>query len=137
MSPITRTLAAAAVAALFPTVAFAQQPVAKDSSAPKAEAAPAAEAAKQDTTKTVDEPLVLAGFYEMGAGRGITISLEDESLYGTPSNGEKRKLVHQYGTTYAVEGTQMTVRFTLDANGLPTEMVMRQNGQQRVLKKSN
>jgi hypothetical protein len=130
MSLLTRLSLVAAVAALLPTLAQAQQ-----SQPAPAKDSVAAAAAPVDTMKVVDEPLVLAGFYEMNAGRGITVSLENDKLYGTPSNGEKRELLHKYGTTYAVDGTQMTVTFTLDANGLPTEMVMKQNGQQRILKK--
>jgi hypothetical protein len=134
MSLLTRLTLTAAAAAILPAAAQAQQPQpapAKDSTAPAVAAAPV------DTMKTVDEPLVLAGFYEMNAGRGLTITFEDDALFGTPPNGEKRKLIHKYGTTYSPEGTQMTLTFKLDANGLPTELVMRVNGQERVLKKGN
>jgi hypothetical protein len=132
MSLIRLTLVAAA-AALLPAAAHAQQPQpapARDS----AVVTPAGAAA--DTLKAVDEPLVLAGFYALDAVRGITVTLENDVLYGAPSTGEKRQLLHKYGTTYNVEGTQMLLTFNLDANGLPTEMVMKQNGQQRILKKS-
>jgi hypothetical protein len=130
---LTRLALVAAAAALLPAAAQAQQP----QPAPARDSAVVTPAgAAVDTMKVVDEPLVLAGFYEREAGRGITVTLENDVLYGAPSNGEKRQLIHKYGTTYNVEGTPMMVTFTLDANGLPTEMVMKQNGQQRVLKKS-
>lgn len=132
MSLIRLTLVAAA-ATLIPAAAHAQQPQpapAKDSAVVTPAGAPA------DTMKTVEEPLVLAGFYTFDGTRGITVTIENDVLYGAPSSGDKRQLLHKYGTTYHVDGTQMMVTFTLDANGLPTELVMKQNGQQRVLKKA-
>ena len=75
----------------------------------------------------------LTGFYEIAPGRGLTISVDKGTLYGQPSSGEKRKLVHQSGTLFAVDGTKMTLTFMLGSDGKATDIIMAQNGQQRFL----
>ena len=128
MSLRLRIVLAAAIAAfVIPRSSFSQ------------ESTPAA--AKKPDTAVVAAPIAaadleaLTGFYEIMSGRGLTITLEKGSLYGAPSNGEKRKLTHQTGTAYAVEGTAMTLTFILGPDGKATDIIMTQNGRQRMLKR--
>jgi hypothetical protein len=105
---------------------------------PSASPAPVASASAGgvDTT-TVPRLEALVGEYEVGPGRSIVITLEDGKLQGAPTGNPKRTLVHVTGTTFSVEGTNspMTLTFTLDASGQSTAMVMRQNGNERTLRK--
>ena len=80
----------------------------------------------------------LAGFYEAREGRGITITVENGKLYGEPTGNPKRELTLQSGTTFTVAGTSspMTVTFVIGDDGRPTEMVMRQGGGERRLRKA-
>lgn len=96
--------------------------------APAPAAPPAAPAAQVP-------PDDLVGFYELAPGRGLTITLEGGSLYGATSSGSRRKLALASGTTYAVEGSPMTVTFTLDADGRVGGLVMRQGGNERTMPK--
>ena len=80
-------------------------------------------------------PDELVGFYELAPGRGLTVTLEGGSLYGATSSGGKRKLALASGTTYAVEGSPMTVTFTLDPDGRVAGLVMRQGGNERTMPK--
>ena len=125
MTPVSRAFFFAAVvaASLLPTAARAQQ-----QDTVKREAA----AATVDSAATVDLD-ALTGFYEIAPGRGLTITTDKGSLYGQPSTGEKRKLIHQSGTAFAVDGTKMTLTFLLGPDGRATDLIMAQNGQQRFL----
>ena len=112
---------------LVPFSVHAQDPAPpKDTAAKKADSAA--------TTETVDMSL-LTGFYEIVPGRGLTITLEKDQLYGAPSSGEKRKLIFTSGLAFAVEGTKMTLTFIPGPDGVATDLVMMQNGQTRMLKK--
>jgi len=114
---------------VVPVSAHAQNPApAKDTAAQKPDsAAPAAD--------TIDKSL-LTGFYEIADGRGLTITLDKDQLYGAPSSGEKRKLIYQSGLAFAVEGTKMTLTFIPGPDGRATDLVMQQNGQTRMVKKT-
>ena len=127
MSPFTR-LATVVALALVPAIVQAQDPApAKDTTIPKADsAAPAADALDKST---------LTGFYELAPGRGLTITLDKDQLYGEPSSGEKRKLIYQSGTAFAVDGTKMTLTFILGADGRASDLIMAQNGQTRMVKR--
>jgi hypothetical protein len=102
-------------------------------------ASPVAGASAPARTDTTTAPRLeaLVGEYEVAPGRSIVITLEDGTLHGTPTGGARRPLRHVTGTTFSVEGTNspMTLTFTLDASGQPTGMVMRQNGNERSLRK--
>lgn len=77
----------------------------------------------------------LAGEYELAPGRSLSVSLENGRLHGQPPGGAKRALSHVSGTTFAAEGTPITLTFTLGADGRATAAVMRQNGRERTLPK--
>ena len=128
MSLLTRILIVTACAVLVPASARAQDPAPpKDTVTQKTDSA-----AASDTT--IDKSL-LTGFYEIMDGRGLTITLEKDTLYGAPSSGQKRRLIYQSGLAFAVEGTKMTLTFIPGADGRATDLVMQQNGQTRMVKK--
>ena len=77
----------------------------------------------------------LTGEYELAPGRTLAITLERGRLHGQPPGGEKRALRHVSGTTFSAEGSQITLTFTLGADGRATATVMRQNGRERTLPK--
>src|SRR5687768_1367101 len=105
-------------------------PVKKDSAA--AQATPAAPSAPATAAPRLDG---LAGEYELGPGRVLAITLESGRLHGQPPGGEKRALTHVSGTTFAADGSQISLEFTLGADGRATAAVMRQNGRERTLPK--
>ena len=133
MSLLTRlTVVAASTVILLPFSAKAQDPAPpKDTVTQKTDST----APKTDSTAAVDKSL-LTGFYEIMPGRGLTITLEKDELYGAPSSGEKKKLIYQSGLAFAVEGTKMTLTFIPGPDGKATDLVMQQNGQTRMLKKT-
>ena len=112
---------------LAPASTYAQTaaPVTTDTSAKKTDSTAQAESA-------VDKSM-LTGFYEIMQGRGLTISLEKDELYGQPTNGEKRKLIYQSGLAFLVDGTKMTLTFIPGPDGRATDLVMQQNGQTRMV----
>ena len=77
----------------------------------------------------------LVGEYEIAPGRTLAITLENGRLHGQPPGGEKRALTHASGTTFAAEGSPITLEFTLGADGRATAAVMRQGGRERTLTK--
>ena len=73
------------------------------------------------------DPEALVGFYQAPRpGNGVAVSYEDGTLYAEPTGRDREPLVHQSGTTYFVgeAGSPMRVAFTLNADGLATEMVL-------------
>ena len=128
MTLVTRILNVTACAVLVPASSRAQDPAPpKDTVTQKTDSAIAA-----DTT--IDKSL-LTGFYEIMDGRGLTITLEKDTLYGAPSSGQKRRLIYQSGLAFAVDGTKMTLTFIPGADGRATDLVMQQNGQTRMVKR--
>lgn len=129
MSLVTRiTIVAACAVFLAPAAARAQDPAPpKDTVTQKADSAAA--------TDTIDKS-TLTGFYELAPGRGLTITLEKDTLYGSPSSGEKRRLNYQSGLAFGVEGTKMTLTFVLGADGRASSLIMAQNGQTRMVNKT-
>jgi CubicO group peptidase (beta-lactamase class C family) len=99
-------------------------PVTKDTAA--APAAPASPAPR---------PEGLTGEYELAPGRTLAVTLEGGQLHGQPQGGAKRPLVHVSGATFSVEGSPVTLTFTLGADGRATAVVMQQNGRERTLPK--
>jgi hypothetical protein len=79
----------------------------------------------------------MVGEYEMGPGRTLVVTLENGQLYGEPTANPKRPLVHISGTTFGVERADapMTVTFTFGPDGRATTLVMKRDGQERILKK--
>jgi CubicO group peptidase (beta-lactamase class C family) len=102
-----------------------------------APAAPATAAATASAAEPSAVPRLegLAGEYELAPGRTLAITLENGRLHGQPPGGEKRALTHVAGTTYSADGTQLTLTFTLGADGRATGAVMRQGGRERTLTK--
>ena len=127
MKNVSRIALVAICSIVFvPFSARAQNPA--DTAAKKPDSAAAAD-------NTIDRSL-LTGFYEIAPGRGLTISLEKDELYGAPSSGEKRKLIYQSGLAFLVEGTKMTLTFIPGPDGRATDLVMTQNGQTRMVHKT-
>src|SRR5215208_3946540 len=111
MSLITRiTVVAACAVILVPFRAHAQTPApAKDTVvAHKADSAAAKDSAATDDNVDLS---TLTGFYEIVPGKGLTITLENGTLFGAPSTGEKKKLIYKSGLAFTVEGTKMTLSF--------------------------
>ena len=77
----------------------------------------------------------LVGEYELMPGRTLTITLEGGRLHGQTTGGAKLPLQHESGTTFSVVGRPITVTFSVDADGLPTSLVMKQNGNERTLRR--
>jgi len=129
MKNVSRIALVAICSIVFvPFSARAQNPAPPtDSAAKKPDSAAAAE--------TPDKSL-LTGFYEIAPGRGLTITLDKDELYGAPSSGEKRKLIYQSGLAFLVEGTKMTLTFIPGPDGRATDLVMTQNGQTRMVHKT-
>jgi hypothetical protein len=124
------TLVAICSLVFVPVAAHAQNP------APPADSAAAKKPDSAAATETVDKSL-LTGFYEIAPGRGLTITLDKDELYGAPSSGEKRKLIYQSGLAFLVEGTKMTLTFIPGPDGRATDLVMTQNGQTRMVHKTH
>jgi len=101
-------------------------PAGKNSGAQATPAAPASSAPRLEA---------LAGEYELAPGRMLAITLESGRLHGQPPGGEKRALSHVSGTTFSAEASQITLEFTLGADGRATAAVMRQSGRERTLPK--
>ena len=129
MSPFSRlAVVAACTVMLAPFAARAQDPAPpKDTTTKGADSAA--------TADTIDKS-TLTGFYEIAPGRGLTITLEKDTLYGAPSSGEKRKLIYQSGMAFLVDGTKMTLTFIPGADGLASDLIMAQNGQTRMIHKT-
>jgi CubicO group peptidase (beta-lactamase class C family) len=77
----------------------------------------------------------LVGEYEVAPGRTLTITAEGGQLHGQPPSGTRRLLTHVSGATFAAAGAPITLTFTLGADGRATALVMRQNGDERTLRK--
>ena len=107
--------AATAAAATTSPAAAAPVPVASASTAPPLEG--------------------LAGEYELAPGRTLAVTLENGRLHGQPPGGEKRALTHVSGTTFAADESQVTLTFTVGADGRASAAVMRQGGRERTLTK--
>ena len=127
-NPLVRSLPFTRVGALAATTA--PVPVVKD----PAPTTPAAPAAADAPAPALDG---LVGEYEMAPGRTLTITLENGQLHGEPTANPKRPLVHASGATFTVGQVDrpITLTFTLGADGRATGIVMRQDGNERTLRR--
>ena len=121
-NPVVRSIAFTRVGNRAATASASAAPSAPAAGAP----APTAGAPRLD---------VLAGEYELAPGRTLAVTLESGRLHGQPPGGEKRSLTHVSGTTFSADGSQVTLTFTLGADGRATAAVMRQGGRERTLPK--
>ncbi|HYW33294.1 MAG TPA: serine hydrolase [Gemmatimonas sp.] len=78
----------------------------------------------------------LTGEYEMGPGRTLSITVDGGVLQGEATGSSaKVTLKHVSGTTFSAIGRPTTLEFTLDSAGRATALVMRENGNERTLRK--
>jgi CubicO group peptidase (beta-lactamase class C family) len=124
-NPLVRQIAFTRLGDRPGAVAASGMPVTK-------EPAPATAAAPEGAAPRLEG---LVGEYEVGAGRTLTIAVENGQLHGQPSGSAKRPLTHVSGTTFSATGTPITLTFTVGADGRATAVVMRQNGNERTLPK--
>jgi len=72
----------------------------------------------------------------MDPDRTLTITLENGSLYGQPTNQEKRQIFAESPTRFFLKDLEIQLAFQKDAKGVVTGMLMDQAGRpQRELKK--
>ena len=98
--------------------------------------------ASSSTAATATEPAPaapkldpLVGEYELVPGRTLTITLEGGRLHGQTTGGAKLPLTHESGTTFTVVGRPITLTFSVDPDGFATSVVMKQNGNERTLRR--
>ena len=85
-------------------------------------------------TEKVLKPYV--GEYEMAEGRILTMTLENGSLWGQPTDQEKRQLFAESPTKFFLKDLDIQVTFQKDAKGNVSGLVLDQAGRpQRELKK--
>lgn len=124
---------------LLSTSAGAAQ-AAKPSAIPAASAPKKASDAKATARKEVklsDKVLKsYVGEYEMAPGRILTVTLENGSLWGQPTDQQKRQLFAESSMKFFLKDIDAQVAFQKDAKGNVTGMVMNQAGRpERQLKK--
>jgi hypothetical protein len=109
-----------------PAAAAAQDAKAKDAK-PK----------ERKEVKVTDKVLkTYVGEYEMGPGRTLAITLENGSLWGQPTDQQKRQLFAESNTKFFLKDLDAQVAFQKDAKGNVVGLVMDQAGRpQRELKK--
>lgn len=95
---------------------------------------PAAAESTESTAAAAPALEGLAGAYELAPGRILNITLDGGRLYGQPARGDGRLLLtHVSGTTFSAGDRPITLTFSLDAEGRPTAIVMRQEGRELTL----
>ena len=76
------------------------------------------------------------GEYEMGPGRILTLTLENGSLWGQPTEQPKRQLFAESNTKFFLKDLEVQITFQKDAKGQVVGLVMDQADRpQRELKK--
>ena len=100
----------------------------------------AAQDAKAAPRKEVTiSPKVLTAYvgeYQMGPDRVLTLTLENGSLWGQPTEQQKRQLFAESDTKFFLKDLDVQITFQKDAKGQVIGMVMDQAGRpQRELKK--
>ena len=87
--------------------------------------------------KVTDKVLkTYVGEYEMTEGRTLTITLENGSLWGQPTDQQKRQLFAETPTKFFLKDLDVQVTFQKDPKGQVVGLVMDQVGRpQRELKK--
>jgi hypothetical protein len=97
------------------------------------------EAANQDKKEVKVPEKVLktyVGEYEMRADWILTVTLENGSLWGQPTNQEKRQIFAESPTKFFLKDLPVTFEFQKDASGNVTGLHMVQQGRgERDLKK--
>ena len=126
-------LALAGACLLHPALAVAAAP--QGAAAP-----PAAPGAKAPEKKEITLPEKVlkpyVGEYEFGPERTLTITLENGSLWGQPTDQPKRQLFAESQTKFFLKDLPVELTFEKDAKGVVTGMVMDQEGRpQRKSKK--
>ena len=127
------TLALVAVCLLHPAFAVAAAP--QGAAAP-----PAAQGAKAPEKKEIKLPekvlKTFVGEYEFGPERTLTITLENGSLWGQPTDQPKRQLFAESETKFFLKDLPVQLTFEKDAKGVVSGFVMDQEGRpQRKSKK--
>jgi hypothetical protein len=109
---------------------------------PRSPAPPAATPASvqtptADTAAPPADMSKLLGEYEMAPGRSFVVTFDNGTLYVTPPGSSRQRLFLQSGTRYAVGSAESTTTatFVVDADGVVTGFIARQNGSDRSLRK--
>ena len=110
-----------------PPVGFAAQDAKAQDAKPK----------ERKEIKVTDKVLkTYVGEYEMTEGRILTITLENGSLWGQPTDQQKRQLFAETPTKFFLKDLDVQVTFQKDPKGQVVGLVMDQVGRpQRELKK--
>ncbi|HYD52843.1 MAG TPA: serine hydrolase [Gemmatimonadaceae bacterium] len=98
-----------------------------------ASAAPSLPVAKDAVPVAAPRLDGLVGVYEFAPGRTLTVTLDGGRLHGQTTGGQVRAMTHVSGTTFAAEGTPITVTFAVGADGRATGATMRQGEMERTL----
>jgi D-alanyl-D-alanine carboxypeptidase len=79
----------------------------------------------------------VVGAYEMGVGRVFIVTFEEGKLHVTPPGGTRQQLFHQSGNEYKLGNPESNtiIVFRVDADGVVTGLMARQNGVDRELRK--
>jgi hypothetical protein len=125
---------------LVPAFAQAQaQAAATTKPQPPASAAskPATPPAERKEVKLSEKVLkTYVGEYQMGPDRTLTLTLENGSLWGQPTDQQKRQMFAETPAKFFLKDLDVQMVFQKDAKGNVTGMVMDQAGRpQRELKK--
>lgn len=100
-------------------------------------AAQAAKPVERKEIKLTEKALKpYVGEYEMAPGRILTMTLENGSLWGQPTDQEKRQLFAESATKFFLKDLDVQVTFQKDPKGTVVGLLMDQEGRpQRELKK--
>lgn len=125
----------AGLSLLIPAGAVAQGTVAQKPPAAQA-AKPAPDADKQEVKVSPKVLQTYVGEYELRADWVLTVTLEEGSLWGQPTNQQKRQMVADSPTKFHLKELPVTLEFQKDADGKVTSVHMVQEGRgERDLKK--
>ena len=93
-------------------------------------------AAAGTTVAATSGPAAMVGIYEGRPGRGFSITLENGTLFVTPTDASTQRLTLRSGSTYIV-GTlkTVTITFTRDQSGRVTALVLREGERERTFHK--
>ncbi|HEX6976590.1 MAG TPA: DUF3471 domain-containing protein [Vicinamibacterales bacterium] len=120
---------------LIPAGAVAQGTAAQKPPAAQA-AKPAPDADKQEVKVSPKVLQTYVGEYELRADWVLTVTLEEGSLWGQPTNQQKRQMVADSPTKFHLKELPVTLEFQKDADGKVTSVHMVQEGRgERDLKK--
>ena len=123
---------------IHPALARAQGGATTKPQPPAAAAAKPAEPPKERKEIKLTEKVLqtFVGEYQMGPDRTLTVTLESGSLWGQPTDQQKRQMFPEAPTKFFLKDLDVQIAFQKDAKGVVTGMVMDQAGRpQRELKK--